>query len=170
MREFFSQDTATAGAGVPRAAVLATSVLAVVFLAGTIAAPAAAQSGSAAGWVLRLVYAPVCHQIPERTLPFAGGAMAVCARCAGLYLGGIIGLISGAAGSAWARRTPVWLLVAAAAPTVIDALASFFGLWGLANLPRFLLAVPTGAVCGWFLAIGVGDLAGMVRRRKRTVV
>lgn len=170
MRETFSRDADAAGRDFPRTAVLAVSVLAMLFLAGSIAAPAAAETGSAAGWVLRLVYAPVCHQLPERTLPFAGGAMAVCARCAGLYVGGILGLFIGAAGLAWARRTPVWLLFVAAAPTVIDALASFCGLGGLANFPRFLLSIPTGAVCGWFLAIGVGDLAGMAIRRKRSVV
>jgi uncharacterized membrane protein len=112
---------------------------------------------------LHVLYAPVCHQAAERSLSLAGGHLAVCARCTGLYLGGVLGLLSGAVASSWMRRTPRWLFFAAVAPTALDALASLLGLPSLANFPRFLLAIPAGAVCGWFLAMAVGDLVCMLR-------
>ena len=43
----------------------------------------------AAIWVpiLRLSFAAVCHQIPDRSFAWAGAPLAVCARCLGLYAG-----------------------------------------------------------------------------------
>jgi uncharacterized membrane protein len=108
---------------------------------------------------------PVCHQMPERSLTLAGSVMAVCARCAGLYMGGILGLLAAAAAGAWTKRTPVWVLAAAVLPTALDAMASFAGLPSLSNVPRLALGVATGTACGWFLAVGVGDLGRIARAR-----
>ncbi len=42
---------------------------------------------------LYFVFSFVCHQQPERSLWLAGLPLAVCARCAGIYLGGLLGLL-----------------------------------------------------------------------------
>lgn len=141
-----------------RLAVSGTALLASIFAAGTVAAPALDGAGNPWGVLLRAIYAPVCHQAAERSLTWAGAAHAVCARCSGLYLGGVIGLAAGglwlAGGGRWPR--PVWLAVAIA-PTAIDAMLPWVGLPQLANLPRSILALPAGAVAALFLAAGVAD-------------
>jgi uncharacterized membrane protein len=149
-----------------RLAVLAVALGACAYLAGTLAAPLVEAAGRPGGSLLRAVYAPVCHQLPERSLHLAGGAQAVCARCAGLYAGGVLGLIAGAL---WLvgtgrRRPHPWWLAAAAAPTFLDALLPRFGFPALDNLPRLVVALPAGAMPGLFLALAVAELCSSDRR------
>lgn len=152
-----------------RQAVLITAVLALLVLVGTLAAPLLQRAGHPAGQWLGWVYAPVCHQLADRSLEIAGHPQAVCARCSGLYAGGVIGLL--VAGLAVVGRSrplrPAWLAVAVA-PSIVDALLPWLGLPGLPNLPRLLLAVPAGCVAALFLAHGIADLfaaRGMERTR-----
>ncbi len=66
---------------------------------------------------LYLLFAPLCHQRPERTLVLAGCAMSVCSRCAGVYAG----LTSGAL-LAWPKmRSSRWRAVLRAACLVMLA-------------------------------------------------
>jgi uncharacterized membrane protein len=148
---------------VPRRWVGATASLAALWIAGSLAAPLLADAAPTASTLLRAAYAPVCHQETGRSLHPAGAPAAVCARCLGLYLGGLAGLVVGATLGAWRRRVPVWVFFAVVAPTLIDASLAFAGLPSLANLPRAALAVTAGGVAGWFLAVAVGDLAGQWR-------
>lgn len=140
-------------------AVLAAALLAALFVCGTWLAPLLQSTEGQAGKWLRLVYAPVCHQNPERCFVVFGAAQAVCTRCAGLYAGGVAGLFCAAWWVVARRRQPhrIWLALAVA-PTVIDALLPWIGLPNLSNLPRHLLALPAGFVAGLFLAVGLADL------------
>ncbi|HKQ60938.1 MAG TPA: DUF2085 domain-containing protein [Candidatus Polarisedimenticolaceae bacterium] len=134
-----------------RRVLFVAAALALVWLAGTIAAPWS-------GW-LRLCYAPLCHQLPERSLQLHGVALGVCARCLGLYLGGSAALIVAAAlrSGRWRALAPRWFWIAVA-PTLLDVALPWLGLPGLPNLPRLGLAVPAGAAAGLFLAVGIADL------------
>jgi len=67
---------------------------AAVWLAATIAAPLLATSHPTVAGVLYAIYDRVCHQIPERSFHLAGHPLAVCHRCSGLYLGGLLGLLA----------------------------------------------------------------------------
>ena len=64
------------------------------------------------------------------------------------------------------ERTPRWWFFALCVPTALDALAPWIGLAGLSNVPRFLLAGPTGFILGWFLAAAVRDRAAMGLERR----
>jgi uncharacterized membrane protein len=151
-----------------RGAVLLVALAAAAWLAGAVAAPMVEAAGSDAGSLLHFLYSPVCHQSAERSLPLAGGHLAICARCAGLYLGGVLGLIAGAMMHAGRRRNLRWPFFAAMIPMAMDVLAPFVGLPGLSNVPRFLVSIPTGAVCGWYLASAVRELAGSWLRGRWT--
>ena len=143
----------------PRLAVLATTLLAAIFTAGTVAVPLLETAGNSAAGLLWLCYAPFCHQSPARSLTIGAGTQAVCARCSGLYLGGLAGLLAGGLLVGAGRRPrPLWLGVLLV-PTVVDALLAFAGLPSLPNLPRLLVALPLGFLAGLFLAGAIADLA-----------
>ena len=144
-----------------RLAILAVAAGAAAFLGGTVAVPLLESTGARGVGLLRLCYTPVCHQQAERSLSLPGGEQAVCARCAGLYAGGIAGLLAGAVALVGSvrRPRPLWLVVALV-PTVTDALLAFAGLPSLPNVPRMLLALPLGLVAGLFVALAIADVLG----------
>ena len=142
-----------------RAAVVVTGLLAVTFIAGFVFVPLMQNAGSPGAWWLRAAYAPLCHQMSERSIELQGAPIAVCARCTGLYLGGALGLFLAAVLVVGrARRPRPFLLAWALAPTLIDALLPWVGLPGLPNLARLIVSVPAGVVAGVFLALGVAEL------------
>ena len=123
---------------------------AALWTAGVVLAPwFTAHESSLGGW-LRLLYRPGCHQITGRCLDLGFGPMAVCARCAGLYLGGTLGLLATTIVIRSIRPRPIWLLVVAA-PTILDFVAGQLGLPALGNWTRFALALPLGALAGLYL-------------------
>lgn len=141
-----------------RRAVFVAALLAFAFLAGTTLAAWLQHERPTSAALLRLAYAPLCHQLPERSLVIGSAHQAVCARCSGLYLGGVAGLVLAGVWVVGRRSpSPIWLAVALA-PTLVDAVLPFIGLRGLANLPRLLVATPAGLAAGLFLAIGIYDL------------
>lgn len=139
----------------------ATVVAAVLFCAGLVAVPLLESGGHVAGRWLRLAYAPLCHQMPDRSVRLAERPLAVCARCSGLYAGGLAGLLV-AVGAGWGVRSPGprrrWLAIALL-PTAVD-----FAMNGLGNAVRLGVAVPAGLALGAFLGIGLNDLGRMMRR------
>jgi uncharacterized membrane protein len=149
------------GARCGRAPVRLAAAGAVLFLAGAVLAAAMDSLGLPGGTALRAAYHPLCHQIPSRSLAWAGHPMAVCARCAGLYLGGALALAVAAVTTA-AARVPAgfrWLALACA-PTALDAAAGILTGAGLPSLPRLLISLPAGFVAGLYLAAGLLDLGG----------
>lgn len=44
-----------------------------------------------AGELLDLLFLPMCHRLPERTLSLAGVVMPLCSRCAGIFAGLALG-------------------------------------------------------------------------------
>jgi len=108
---------------------------------------------------LRWIYAPLCHQFPERSLALGSGHQAVCARCSGLYLGAATALLVAAClpFAALRRPRPSWLALAAL-PTLVDVVLHVSGGPSLGNLPRLLAAWPPGFLAGLFLADAVRDL------------
>ena len=136
-------------------------VVAAVFCIGITLTPWLDSRGGAAGSWLRLAYRPTCHQIPQRCLDLGWGPLAVCARCSGLYVGGLVGLLSGALLGIRIRPRLIWLAIALT-PSAVDFLMAFTGLPNLTNWPRFVVAVPPGLVLGLLLADAIGDVIGRI--------
>ncbi|UCF36610.1 MAG: DUF2085 domain-containing protein [Acidobacteriota bacterium] len=65
----------------------------VAWLTLVLAAPVARNAESGLAPFLYAPFASICHQIPARSISVLGHPMAVCARCFGLYLGFLLGLV-----------------------------------------------------------------------------
>ena len=126
------------------------SFLALLWTCGTVLAPWLAAHDSVLGGWLRLLYRPGCHQISDRCLDLGFGPMAVCARCTGLYLGGILALLWTTIRNRPSRPRPLWLAVFAI-PTILDFAAGQLGLPSLGNWTRLAVALPLGLLAGLYL-------------------
>jgi len=118
------------------------SALAPLALVGAvIAAPYLLTHGFlAAGLALERGFALVCHQRLERSFWMFGGAVAVCSRCLGIYLGAAIGLLLRTS-----RVLAVRVLMAVAALNLLDAASELAGLHGNWLGVRFALGFVLGA-------------------------
>jgi len=103
--------------------------------------PAIKHQMPALASIAYLVFHPLCHQEASRSFHISGVQLAVCARCAGIYIGLLLGALFFLAVR---RRVPksVWVLFAA---FVLDGLLEFSG----AGFNPGLGAVPFGTGL-WF--------------------
>jgi uncharacterized membrane protein len=136
-----------------RAWLAVPTAAALLLCAGFVLAPA---TDGFPGALLRLLYRPACHQIADRCLDLGAGPLAVCARCTGLYLGGLIALMAATLFGWSCRPRPRWLLVVAL-PSAVDVALGLLGLPSLSNLPRLAVALPLGLICGLYLADGIAE-------------
>ena len=113
----------------------------------------------------------ICHQRSERSFHYEGAQYPVCARCFGLYVGAVGGVLVWAA-MAGLGRTPRtramritrpnvarWVLIISALPTLVTVVTSWLGWWDGGNVVRAVLAFPLGATITAVLsAVATGDL------------
>jgi uncharacterized membrane protein len=125
------------------------TALVLLWTAGVVVAPWLTSHDLLVGHWLHWLYRPGCHQITDRCLDLGFGPMAVCGRCAGLYLGGTLALLWTTLRNRPGRPRPVWLAVVAI-PTIVDFAAGQLGLPSMGNWLRFALALPLGLVAGLF--------------------
>jgi len=87
--------------------------------------------------------------------------MAVCARCAGIYVGFLAGLLATPVcrGFGGVRMPPARILAVLTSPLALDAAANLLGLWNTANLPRFLIGFVWGLVLPFYFLAGIGEIA-----------
>ena len=109
----------------------------------------------------------ICHQRPERSFFWDGHQLPVCARCTGLYLSGVVGLLVWIVWKSARRwrpfafdsRTALKVLTVAALPTALSVATGAIGLWDGSNVTRGLLAIPLGVSAGMIVAaVGTKDL------------
>ncbi len=112
---------------------------------------------ASAPWVsfgIRKFFSVVCHQDPARSFWIAGGPVAVCVRCLGIYLGAALGAV-GVVRASRARWVQVfWAVVAL---NVADVAAEWAGLHG--NLPamRFVFGLAAGFAAGALVLSSLRD-------------
>lgn len=105
------------------------------------------------------LFAPTCHQLPDRSLFLAGSQMVVCSRCAGLYVGLVVGTL---------RPWPTaWLdhgrtaLLAAVALMLTDVLTQDLGLHPPWHPTRLATGAAFGVVLsGWLFGLLSEEAAG----------
>lgn len=76
-----------------------------LWLAMVFVPPWAASRGYGAATLLYGIYAPVCHQIGERSFQCFGYSLGACHRCVGLYGGFLLGLLV----MPWLPRFTAWI-------------------------------------------------------------
>lgn len=112
--------------------------------------------------MLKQVFAPVCHQIAERSFHVDGVSLAVCHRCygifCGLFAGPVLYLFARRWEHRWWRRSHV-VMVASIVPMALDWTLDLVNLWQNTPLSRVL----TGAVFG--LAAGLMVAQALSSRR-----
>jgi uncharacterized membrane protein len=125
--------------------------------------PSIIRSGShrlpdLAAFILHAAYGRVCHQMPERSLWILGYPMSVCARCLGIYLGYVAGLLAYPFCRKRLEERPPrrrWLFLALV-PVAIDFAGGYLGLFQNTIDSR----VATGFVAG--VAAAVYTSAGLI--------
>ncbi|HEY0006662.1 MAG TPA: DUF2085 domain-containing protein [Pyrinomonadaceae bacterium] len=103
----------------------------------------------------------VCHQISERSFHLEGHALAVCARCTGIYAGFLLGtLLYPLVRPLKNLETParLWLFVAIM-PLAIDWTLGVLNIWSNTHLSRFITGAFFSAVCAFFVVPGLLDLS-----------
>lgn len=135
-------------------------VISLSWVTALLAAPAAASHAPASSAVVYAAGAMVCHQRPERSFHYHGSQLPVCARCLGLYVGGLAGVLLWAGVSGLDRRPSRraerlirarhvrTALVIVALPTLLSAATAWLGWWDAPNTLRALIAIPLGAAIG----------------------
>jgi len=113
----------------------------------------------------------LCHQLPERSFYIAGHPLAVCARCAGIYLGFLLlllvyPLVRSLRDTNLPHRR--WLLLAAA-PLVIDFGVTFLGIWENTHTSRFVTGFLFGAVTVFYIMPGILEVSGQLKRPKSPI-
>ncbi len=148
-----------------RRATLAVWILALAGSIGlallTLAAPALRPWFPRLSALLYAVFAPLCHQDPGRCFNLAGYPMAVCGRCAGIYLGFVIGVLSYPLVRGFSRPFPPALgtFLLASLPVALDGASNVIGFWTSPIGVRFVTGVLWGAVLPAYFIAGLHDLA-----------
>ena len=106
-------------------------------------------------WRLALMdaFAPVCHQIPDRSPHIDGVALAVCHRCYGVYLGLPLAALAFLLFSRLmvSKKYLRIALFASLALLALDWGAPLLGIWHNTAGTRMITGLMFGGVAGWYL-------------------
>jgi uncharacterized membrane protein len=139
---------------------VATAVGLLAWLGGIFLAPYLKSRHSAFSGFVYAIFAPVCHQLPSRSFYLWGHPLAVCARCLGIYLGFLVGVVLYPLFRGFRRveLPPVPLFIAVSAPIVVDTLGNFLGLWSTPHWPRLVLGLLWGVILPFYFMAGMAEL------------
>jgi uncharacterized membrane protein len=110
--------------------------------------------------MITLFFSPVCHQAPDRSFHLRGYPMAVCARCTGIYVGFLVGILIHPLFRRLKRgfHPPRWVLGAGILPTGMEILLSRGGVAELDLFFRSLTGLILGTVVAFYVIPAVFDL------------
>jgi uncharacterized membrane protein len=114
-------------------------------------------------------YGLLCHQIPERSFHLESKALAVCARCTGIYAGFAVSVLFYPVVRPLKRaESPrrIWL-VAASLPIAVDFALGFFDIWQNTHFSRFATGAIFGAACALYVLPGFLELGHIMQRQVR---
>jgi uncharacterized membrane protein len=141
----------------------AVIILVVIWIAGIIWVALLGATGehSTLLSVLQHTYGRVCHQIDERSFHLDGHPLAVCARCFGIYIGYLIGLMLYPLKNSVARTDlpPRSWLIAALVPVAVDVAAGYLGIYESTLVSRSLTGSIAGAAGTFYTLPGLVSLA-----------
>lgn len=141
-----------------------------VWLASIVLAPWLAGRGQAgAARFIYAVFAPMCHQIPDRCFFLNGHPLAVCGRCLGIYAGFGAGLLVYPLVRGFSRLSvpPVGQLAALTLPMAVDAGGGILGLWKSPIGLRFATGFAWGTLLPFYFMTGAADLMRTRAERRR---
>ena len=132
------------------ALVAASAAWAVLIVAAPLLASRAHASTLASTLILGVygIGSLVCHQLPDRSSQLWGAQMQVCARCAGIYGGAVLGAVAAWAADARAGRGARAALALAATPTVLTL--GYESATG--DMPSHAIRAAAGAAIGLVVA------------------
>ncbi|MCI0486385.1 MAG: DUF2085 domain-containing protein [Blastocatellia bacterium] len=107
------------------------------------------------------VYSQVCHQIAERSFFLAGQPLAVCARCMGIYTGGLAALILYPLARSIKRTDAprrLWFVVALI-PMAVDFAGNYAGLFENTLASRAITGLIAGAGAAFYILPGLVSAA-----------
>src|SRR6185503_15781091 len=125
-------------------------------------APLAAAGGhNGLAFAIYHAFAPLCHQLPERSYFIDGHKFAVCSRCTGIYAGfAFTLLVYPLVRSLRSVATPPRsLLILATLPLAIDFSLTFFGIWENTHTSRLLTGALLGSVAVFYVMPGIVDIS-----------
>jgi uncharacterized membrane protein len=125
-------------------------------------APLAAAAGhNGLAFAIYYAFAPLCHQLPERSYFIDGHKFAVCSRCTGIYAGfAFTLLVYPLVRSLRSVATPPRsLLILATLPLAIDFSLTFFGIWENTHTSRLLTGALLGSVAVFYVMPGIVDIS-----------
>ena len=130
---------------------------------GLIFYPLLDSLGGSAGWLSPFIYLffkPICHQNLERCLYVAGVPLPVCARCLGVYLGGLSGLLCWGLirGTDSCRVIKEGFIVMGLLPMFLDGLLNLGGFYTSPAWLRCATGFLSGATIAWVLAPGCASV------------
>ena len=146
----------------------AVLILVVVWIGGIIWVPLLSAAGEHATLlsILQHTFGRMCHQIDERSFHLDGHPLAVCARCFGIYVGYLIGMLLYPLKNSLARTDlphRSWL-IAALVPVAVDVAAGFLGIYESTLLSRSLTGFAAGAAGPFYTLPGVVSLAASLTK------
>jgi uncharacterized membrane protein len=134
------------------------AIPAVILGAATLCSFVIAQ-GASMQW--RILFRLMCHGRVERCLELFGTPMPICARCTGIYLGLLAGLIAFPLIPLLRERVMRTIAFMAVVPLGVDGMTQLVGLRESVNPTR----VVTGVIAG--MAFGLWILSAVERRDER---
>jgi len=111
-------------------------------------------------FLIRALFAPLCHQLGERSFIVAGITLPVCARCTGIYLGFLAGILSIPILPGIQRFRFKSMLIECIGLLGISWAIEALGLISIGNLPRAILSSSAGYITALIVFKGLIELAG----------